>query len=433
MSLAVVICNWNKKEDLLTCLDHVNAQTLLPDEWVVVDNASTDDSVAALRRRWGERVTLLQNGENRGGAGGFNRGLHHVLTQGHDWIHLLDNDAFLAPDCLERSLAELELHPDWAAVGSQLRRFHHPELLQEMGAVLDWERFHVTPLFQGLHEGADLPALQPCDYVPACSVLLRSEAIRSVGLMDEGCFIYWDDMEWFYRMKQKGWQVVAMKSALANHKMGVKQRDTTFGSYYFWRNRVHFFLNHLERPTDRERFFRRLAWELQRAWHMSLIFEDLGVVDSLSHAVLDGFQGIRGQAPPGRLQKRKVHLPQTPPTDRRLTLMVEGNWGDHDGWVQKWQALGQEVSCVALRRGEPLPEGPLVYFGDHVLDGLTLSWPFAGYVDRLGHQLFSRETLALVGDWSATVAPRRAQRAWFEGTPLWAHLRDMETLALHCL
>ena len=97
--VAVIILNWNGKEDTLECLASVKKLDYSNYEIVLVDNGSVDDSVDAISKQYPD-MTLLQTGENLGYAGGNNVGIRWALEQGADYILLLNNDTIVAADLL---------------------------------------------------------------------------------------------------------------------------------------------------------------------------------------------------------------------------------------------------------------------------------------------------------------------------------------------
>ena len=94
-------------------------------------------------------------------------------------------------------------------------------------------------------EDGSLPDVIECDTVATCAVMVRADAVKQngVGIMPEDNFIYWDDMEWGYRIKLAGYRVVTLAEAKALHQMGANTRkENTFINYYMWRNRTNFFM-----------------------------------------------------------------------------------------------------------------------------------------------------------------------------------------------
>ena len=91
--IGVVICNYNKKEFVLQCIQSVLESKVHNFDVYMVDNASTDGSAEAVRKNYGEQVTILENKENLGGSGGFNTGLRVVRDKGYSYFMCLDDDA----------------------------------------------------------------------------------------------------------------------------------------------------------------------------------------------------------------------------------------------------------------------------------------------------------------------------------------------------
>jgi GT2 family glycosyltransferase len=302
--IAVVICNWNKKHDLLRCIQSVLESDFQDFDIVVVDNASTDDSVDVIKEVYSSEVTLLSNCENLGGAGGFNAGINWALNRGYKYVHLLDNDVIVDKQAIRESFQFMENNGDVGAVGSKLYSYYEPYRLQELGAEIDWENFYITPLYKGDLDSSKIPLIVECDYVPACSVMIRVKVIEKIGLMDEDCFIYWDDIEWFYRMKQAGYRVVSYSKSKVWHKMGAANKTNTFSTYYFWRNRINFFLNYIDDELL-ESFAKQIIKETFQAVYMCNCNKQYNVAKTILLAIEDALKGLRGKAPEGRIFERE--------------------------------------------------------------------------------------------------------------------------------
>lgn len=303
--VAVIICNYNKKEYVLKCIKSVMDLAFRDYDLYVVDNASTDGSAAAIEEAYGAKVILLRNKENQGGSGGFNTGIRAALAKGYKYLYLLDNDVILDEQALTELYNYLETHENVGIAGSLLYSLDNPVEIQEMGATIDWTNFYIKPHFKGELENNAFPVELECDYVPACSMLVRTEVVQKAGLMDEGNFIYWDDIEWGYRIKQQGYRVVAYSKSKVWHKMGVAAKINTFGTYYFWRNRVHFFLKTLDRE-ELPRFAERLFDEVFQAMYACNYTGKYNIARTILFAVEDALNRVRGKAPAGRILEREA-------------------------------------------------------------------------------------------------------------------------------
>jgi len=301
---AVVICNWNKKEYVVNCIASVCASTYRNYDLIVVDNASTDGSVEAIRERFGSGVILLRNEQNIGGAGGFNTGIQYALEHGYRFIHLLDNDVVLDREAIGRLREALVTDPKLGIAGSLIYDMDHPEIVQEMGAMIDWSVFHMKLNYKGHQDTGNLPDDLDCDYVPACSMMIRREVLDRIGTMDEQYFIYWDDVDLCHRVKREGYRVAAFSSSKAWHKRGVAVRNDTFANYYVWRNRVYFFAKYS--PNEKlDDFIDHLFDE----WFRSLFFSHYKGQPSIARTIVlaieDALHQIRGRAQEQRIFHRE--------------------------------------------------------------------------------------------------------------------------------
>jgi len=234
--VSIIIVNWNKKQDVIRLLDSV-AQVEYTNYCVlVVDNASDDDSVAAIKAHQ-LPLTLLENSENLGGTGGFNTGLNYALDYGHqDYVWLLDNDATVAPDALRHLIDVMENDYSIAMAGSKILNINQPGKVVETGARIIWSSGNVAPLNQNCDDTEALDVVFDVDYVAICSALVRDTALRDVGVMDQRYFLLWDDMDWGATFKQKGYRVVAVGASKVKHAAFTEKRSIIIDYYLGIRN-----------------------------------------------------------------------------------------------------------------------------------------------------------------------------------------------------
>lgn len=243
--VAVVVVNWNGRHLLDACLTSVFEQQPEPNRVIVVDNGSTDGSLAHLRSRW-TRVRALDAGANLGFAAGNNRGIRDALAAGADYVLLLNNDAQLLPDALGELVAALKGAGTaaWAAAPKILYR-ENPDVIWSAGGRFDWWRG--LSLDRGWNERDrgqyDRPEL--VEFANACCLLARARTFEDVGFLDEEYFMYFEDSELAARAGQTGARVAYQPTARVLHDVQGSSGRTGSGPsqvalYYWTRNRSRF-------------------------------------------------------------------------------------------------------------------------------------------------------------------------------------------------
>jgi hypothetical protein len=204
--VTIVVLNWNRRDDTLACLASLARAELGGAGVVVVDNGSCDGSVEAIRARF-PQFEVLALPENRGYAGGCNAGIRVALERDAEGVLLLNNDTEVAPDFLPPLLEAIDSTPDFAAASSAVLRLDRPELLDVAYSEVQFGRRHAVQLV-GVNalvgEGFDRRRQIPV--ATGCSVLLRAEALRAIGLFDEAYFAYHEDVDWCLRAAKQGYR-----------------------------------------------------------------------------------------------------------------------------------------------------------------------------------------------------------------------------------
>lgn len=214
MDLSIIIVNYNTKLLTLHCLESVyRSQTAYTYEVILIDNKSTDGSVEAIRSAY-PQVHLIANDENVGFGRANNQGIR--IAKGR-YILLLNSDTIIEPDTLEIMLKFMDEQPRVGAAGCKIVlpdgtldkacRRGFPEPLTTFYYVSGLAKlFPKSPHFNSYHmEYLDENESYPIDCLVGAFLMVRREAIEQVGLLDERFFMYFEDTDWCYRMKQAGW------------------------------------------------------------------------------------------------------------------------------------------------------------------------------------------------------------------------------------
>lgn len=230
-NLWIVIVNYNTARllpEMFAALER--AAEGIDHRCIVIDNASSDDSVVRLRSDYPHHL-LLANESNVGFGRANNQALPHIDGK---YVLLLNTDAFVAPDTLAKTLEYMERHPECGALGVRLvgrdgelqpsyRNFPTP--VNVFLARTGLKRFF--PWVRMVDDMRwDHASVRECDWVPGCYFLVRREVIDATGLFDPRFFLYYEEVDLCRRIKQAGWQVIFYPHTSVVHIGGESARTS---------------------------------------------------------------------------------------------------------------------------------------------------------------------------------------------------------------
>jgi hypothetical protein len=277
--VAILVLNYNGRAWLDPCLTSLTRLTV-PAELVVVDNASTDDSLPYLRERW-PQVRVLAFDRNYGFAEGYNRALAEVPGE---WAVLLNNDATLSPDWLAILLQAAEQHPKAAMLGGKLLLAGEGvtgKVIQCAGAAYT-DAGTAFELGWGEPDTGQYDTARAVAAVPGAAMLLRREVFQSLSGFDAGYFAYLEDVDLCWRAWLAGHEVWYIPTAEAAHHFGSSfgGRAAPLRIRQMQRNRYANMLKHFQAATLLRGLFTSLGYDFYR------------VLEFTSHAHWEGLRAL---------------------------------------------------------------------------------------------------------------------------------------------
>jgi GT2 family glycosyltransferase len=210
-AVSVVVCTHNAMPWIEPCLESVRGH-----ETIVVDNGSTDDTLALVRKRFPEAIVVEQ--ENRGLAAGWNTGIAHAS---HELVFLLNADAWVVDDGLERLARFLEAHPQAGLVGPLLRNPDGSLQRSVRGFPTRWREV---------------------EWLMGAALLVRKQAVAEVGGLDEDFFLFSEEVDLQYRLAEAGWERWFTPAAEVTHVGGASHGGRLFKELL--RGHLRFFAKH---------------------------------------------------------------------------------------------------------------------------------------------------------------------------------------------
>lgn len=217
--ISVIIVNFNAGTLLSDCVQSALSSSL-PVEVIVSDNGSTDDSIFELRRRFhnDERLTIVQSPDNLGFAKGNNIALAHATG---DFILFLNPDCIIQPATLDEMVAVMESHPKAGMAGCLIRNVDGSEQAGCRRSIpTPWRTFirlarlgrlaKYHPRFESyVQTGLPMPD-EPVsvEAISGAFMLVRRNALETIGPMDDGYFMHCEDLDWCMRFRQAGLDIL---------------------------------------------------------------------------------------------------------------------------------------------------------------------------------------------------------------------------------
>lgn len=272
MKVAAVIINYRTPEMTADAVDALLVELAVFDSGdsggsashlFVVDNDSQDGSIEALeqasiRRGWGDRATVIAAPRNGGYGYGINVAIARArerTSEPPEYFYVLNSDAKASPGALAKMVAYMELNSDVGLVGSEIRAmdgttqgaaFRFPSFYSEfesnaeVGVISSVLRKHVVSI-PTPEESCTV------DWLPGTSMLIRWATIESVGLFDEGFFLYFEEVDYCRRVSARGWRCCFVADAPIMHvgaaSTGLLDNTRRMPRYWF-ESRHRYFLKH---------------------------------------------------------------------------------------------------------------------------------------------------------------------------------------------
>ncbi len=266
-----MILNWNGGQDTVDCLESLRRQTYRDLRLVVIDNGSSDDSVARIKA-WAEGkedVVVIENGANLGFAAGSNVGIRFALNAGADHVLLLNNDTIVEPEAVATLVSFLDEHADYVAATGQIRYFGR-DVIWNCGGDLTWFGSRRYVFGDQPVDAAPRSGWRPITFITGCAAVIRSSVFKEHGLLTEQFFFGEEDYEFSLRLRRAKLRISCCFGAVIHHKVGssIDQAApaTGLGRYYVY---------YLNRFIDMRSYYPAPMWWSWRWLTLALVIPRL--------------------------------------------------------------------------------------------------------------------------------------------------------------
>lgn len=216
--IGVVTVTYNSGEVIDEFLRSLLAQTYPLFVAYLVDNASSDNTRDQLNGVVDARIVVIANGQNLGFAAGVNVGIHAALESGCDSILIINNDTAFEPQLIETLLTGMLEHGCRMAA-PKILFYQEPSKIWAAGGSIPWTRgFRPKHFGYGQTDRGQFDRARKVSFVPFCCALISSDVFRLIGYMDSQYFVYFEDIDFMYRARQAGVELIYLPNATLRHR-----------------------------------------------------------------------------------------------------------------------------------------------------------------------------------------------------------------------
>ena len=238
----ICVLNYNNSEDTVECLESLKKLNSVTYKIILIDNNSSGDTKEILRRYVdvNQHICYIESKVNRGYAGGNNIALRYAMSQDDmEYCWLLNNDTIVEPNSLSLLVDYMNHNKHVGLCGAKL--------------VYEWDRSKIqgyggcyNPVLGTMHSCIDKEDIKDIDYIIGAAVLVRKSFLENIGLMDEGYFLYYEELDWTVRARGK-YDIACVDDSIVYHKEGAstgannaEKSKSILADYYSIRNRIRF-------------------------------------------------------------------------------------------------------------------------------------------------------------------------------------------------
>jgi len=266
--VCIVILNYNNFEDTIECVQSLRS-AINSEKYkiVIVDNASTNDSVSKLNNILSP-IEIIVSSENRGYAHGNNIGIKYAEQAGYEYICILNNDTIIDVDFIETCKNELKNSAQVAFVSPALVEYKDNNLIQSTGGDIFINKGIVTLKNHGARRIDLLPKIES-DYIGGACIMFRTSVLKNIGYIPENYFLFFEETEWCYKAQKMGYKNICLTDSYIYHKGSVSIKSVSgLREYLMARNRVVFVRRNID---SRIKYYCFLIYLfLQQGYHFLL-------------------------------------------------------------------------------------------------------------------------------------------------------------------
>ena len=240
----IVIPTWNRRDDLIACLDSLKDVTYSPIQILVVDNDSQDGTFEAVSNQFPE-VIINKLKKNIGASAASNFGFDIALNGGADYILRLDSDTIVSANFLEPLVTILEQNKDIGVVSPKIYYYEPADLIWYAGVDAHPWHFGAINDMKNKRDNNISCRSRDVDYVWGAAMLVRREVLEKTGGFDTDFFIYYEEVDFCKRVHMLGYRIHYIWESKIWHKVS-SNNNNTFTAYNWNKSKIFLYRKHAQ-------------------------------------------------------------------------------------------------------------------------------------------------------------------------------------------
>ena len=243
----VILVNYNGTEDTIQCVESLRKVNKPDFKIIIVDNGSSDNSVQEIKKITDENTILIEAGDNLGFSGGNNLGIKFAMNDDVDYVLLLNNDTLVEPDFLSIIIERAEKEKGKSVIAPKIYYAYDREHLWYAGGT--FSKFTSRTTHIGINEknSEKFDVSKKVSFMTGCCMLIPTDIIKKVGLLDEDFFLYCEDLDYSCRIVKNGYKLIYEPKAVIYHKVSASTgKVSDIYTYYMVRNKYYIIKRHIK-------------------------------------------------------------------------------------------------------------------------------------------------------------------------------------------
>lgn len=241
VKLYIILVNWNKPQLTVDCIRSIYKSRFSDFKIVVVDNGSLDNSIEVLTNS-GLNFHFIKSFENLGYTGGNNLGINFAISEGAEFILLLNNDTLIDEHALTNLITPLINDP---LIGiTQPKIYFYPDISLIWSGPTRFNKFLLRPKLLGYKQKNNnlLDQRVYLDYAVGCATLIRSTLFAKVGLLDDDYFAVCEDVDFGLKVRAEGSKILYVPESIIYHKESASAGGADHPAYVYYQSRSYLIL-----------------------------------------------------------------------------------------------------------------------------------------------------------------------------------------------